>query len=266
MPNYEGNEPYVDPGTEPEDHTGAEEIEEPEEVEEVDPEVPQPGDADYVDPEEEPEPVEPPAEAQEALAFYKHVQTKDGAVDFLIEAGLGLGKSIDELEAFFSGAPQEPVEEEDDSELDRVMTFREFQEQQAKLEGKLSEREQLAKQQAQAEKVRATAVETVEGLRIGEEELTEKQRTVVLNFADTYLDENSQWDPAAVKEAIGKGFKDFTDAMGFTTEGKKVVKRKVVPKGLKGSTGGATEEGEPTNLKDAFARARKQYKAAGVID
>lgn len=266
MPNYEGAEPYVDPGTEPVDHT-----------ENDDPEIPQPGDADYVDPDAEEEveeveeesseeTVELPAEAQAAIDFYNYVQTKDGAVDFLIEAGLGLGKSLDELEAFFMGAEAPSSEDDDDDDDgDRVMTFKEFQAAQKAAEERQRAERQADQQRVAAERVRTVAIETVDALRVGDEALTPKQRDVVLNFADTHLTEDTWLDPEEVKKAIAAGFADFTEAMGFTTEGKKVVKRKVVPKGLKGSTGGAAEEGEPQTLQDGFARARKQLRDAGEL-
>lgn len=262
---------YVDSGEEPVDHTGDEPDEiEDDEIEEVEnDEAPKPGDADYVDPdaddeEEETPPATLPKEAADAIAFQKYLGTKDGAVDFLIEAGLGLGKSVDELEAFFMGKPAEADDEEDDDD-DGVMTRAEYRAAEAKREEADQARRQQDRLVEQAKVIQAVAIDKLQSYKVGEEDLTEKQRTVVANFADTYLDEDTQYDPQAVAAALDQGFKDFTEAMGFTAEGKKVVKRKVVPKGLKGSTGGASEESEPQNLTEAFARARKKLKEQGEI-
>jgi hypothetical protein len=265
---------YVDPGTEPTNNMGIEDEPEDDEPEvEIDPDVPQPGDADYVEPEpkddedDEPE-VELPKAAKDALAFQEYLATKDGAVDFLIEAGLGLGKTVDELEAFFSGEAA-PADDDDESkdDADEVMTKAEFRKEQERLAEEARQEREQERREAQATVVRTAAIEKVDALKLGTDDdpkdLSPKQRTIVLNFADEYLDDESMWDPAKVKEAIDKGFADFLTETGFTAAGKKVVKRTKVPTPLKGKSGGAVEEGEPQNLKDAFARARKKLRESG---
>ncbi len=263
---------YVDPGTEPVDHTsesGDEPTEEvTEEVDEGEPEVEEEveGTEETEEGEEEtPEPAPIPADIAQKAAFYDYVQTQEGALDYLIEAGLGLGKSMDDLEQFFLGKTTEEPTEEESEDGDQVMTRAEFRAEQAKLEGKLDERDRERQLQAQAAVVNKAATDSLKALRIGEEPLTEKQLMVVANFVDQRLDEDDYYDVAKVTGAIEEAFKDFTEAMGFTTEGKKVVKRKVVPKGLKGATGGAVTEDEPMDLEEGFRRARAQLKAAGEL-
>lgn len=269
---YEGREPYVDPGTEPEE-TGAEEVDEGEALE---------GDPDFEEPTDEPtdeteseeaddtEEVEAPAAelpeaARQALAFANHVGTPEGAIDFFIEAGLGMGKTVDEMEAFLMGAGA-PADDEDEDDDERVMTVKEWKAAQKEI-SQQTRAEREAEEQARATaQIQSIVSEVMPTFKLGDEELSPRQRRTVLNNADDYLDEDSQWDPKAVREAMAKGFADFVADSGFSVEGKKVIKRKVVPKGIKGSTGGAATPVEPQTVAEGIARARKQLKAAGAFE
>jgi alanyl-tRNA synthetase len=191
-----------------------------------------------------------------AHKMYQAAQTEDGVVRLWLEAGKSLGLGIREMEQLVTGNVERfEAEQPEPEDLDRVLTYREFQEmqQQQMQAAAASQQEQVAAA------AKATLQDTFKQLGV---DASDPSANLILQLADKYLQGPNDLSPESVRNAVTRGHADFqalveNEAKAYLR--KKVATKGALPKSPSGSAAPAAPAGdEPKSIEEAFARVRKQ--------
>lgn len=189
-----------------------------------------------------------------AVAFHRHVQNADGALETFFQLGRSFGLGVREIEALFGGSQAAAEDEPQGPADDDVMTYAEFK-RAIEQEVRLPLREQQMLQTRQAAQIAVHS--TIKELGIEDDQT----KAAILQLGDRYLD-GSDLSPEVVANAVRRGHADFialVQANADKYRAKKAAVARTIPKPVKGVGAPAGQvEAEPKDVKEAIARARRR--------
>jgi hypothetical protein len=203
------------------------------------------------------------------VQLHKDLGTEEGAVQTFLDIGTALGLSLDQMKALVAPGTAAPAAtapaEEDDEDLDEVMTRREFQAQ-IKAERERLEQERASSETRRAQEAAAAATEaTLKTLGVDGMD----EQLAVLRIADKYLTKvKGVPSPAQVEEAVRKGYDDFeklTEARALAYIEKKRKAAAGTPKSLGTGAGAGSQQEErepPKSIAEAIERRKARERAA----
>lgn len=230
------------------------------------------------DPQPEPQPDPTPVEidwsrfgedvnedfVSQAVATQRALATEEGVTDYFVQAGLALGLTPDQMTALFD-TPTPAVDPNappaGDPEPDKPLTREDIL--------------QLIKETAvdpAAAAQQASQAKVIQGVITGEMarlEVPDDERASVLRHADKYLKDGEEYEPEKAKEAIEKGYADYTkmvEAAAKRIFDRRAAEGETLPNPLSGGgSPGGEAEAEPKNTEEASARVRAKLRSLGLI-
>lgn len=198
---------------------------------------------------------------EKAHKMWEAAQTEQGVVQLWLEAGRSLGLGLKQMEELFgtpgaaSAEAEVEVEEEDP---DRLLTYREFQELQAKDRQSAAE----VQQAAAVETARTTIAETLTSVGVSAKDPT---ADLILKLADKHMADPTDLSPETVANAVRRGHAEFV-ALVEAEQQKRIASKVAVAKTIPKAPGGAAApsaapESEPRDVAEAILRMRRAQAA-----